>query len=231
MTGTKDQPGNQMSPSREPAERPVIEPELRNKLDVLFWHFYSEYDDLAVTVKSIVDELNAIRPLFLGTESQAGMLEQMRVVSSHDAKTVAELHGRLNEVVRGFDAFEQRVSDLVRNSVSDAFLAEQGQRLLVEVSQRLAQQSAKEALNKALAVITGELKDGAQKIADEALAEHHVRTVTELQAQNRALKLQLDAALDKRSARIEGALQNMVIAFVAGALICASALYFGMKFM
>ncbi len=193
------------------------------------------------TFSDILTEFQLMKTLLTGAPGEPGLLQrveaagpvierltqlldQLRAVSETDAQTVANLATRL-------DGFEQRVGQVVAGTFSDAFLAEQGQRLVVAVGQQLAQEAAKSALDKAVSAIAGEIADSAQKIPDRVLAEHHVKSVTELRGENLSLKSQLAAALDKNRERIYGAMQNMLMAFVAGALAAGIGMSYGSKFM
>lgn len=194
------------------------------------------------TLGDLLTEFQLVKVLLAGATGEPGLLQrveesrpvierltellgQLREVSETDTQAVANLAARLDGIVETFEGFEKRVGRLVSGTFSDAFLTEQGQQLVAEVAQRLATDGARESLEKAFRVIAGELNQGAQKVADAMLAEHHVRSVAELKAENLYLKKEVEAALDKRSARIEGAFQNMLLAFVGGAVVCGLAIY------
>ncbi len=200
--------------------------------------------DVLLDAKNMVDQAHLLRIAFVGTSTQPGLiqrveglrpvvenlnqtLDEIRRLSATDAQIGSELGVQLAEISAALENFAESVGKTVTDQFGDAFLAEQGQRLLIEVSKRLAIEGGQQALNHAVGVIKNELKNGAQTVADEALAEHHVRTTVELQAKNSSLRDQLTAANQKLNARIDGAMQNMIMAFFAGALVAFCALYFG----
>lgn len=200
--------------------------------------------DVLLDAKNMVDQAHLLRIAFAGTSTQPGLiqrveglrpvvenlnqtLDEIRRLSATDAQIGSELGVQLAEISAALENFAKIVGKTVTDQFGDAFLAEQGQRLLIAVSQRLAIEGGQQALNHAVGVIKNELKNGAQTVADEALAEHHVRTTVELQAKNSSLQDQLSAANQKLNARIDSAMQNMIVAFFAGALVASCSLYFG----
>lgn len=228
MTGTKDQPDNQMRPSQAPAVKPVLEPDLRSKLDVIFWHFYSEYGDLANTVKAIVDELNAIRPLFLGTDHQPGMLDQMRALTAKNAQNLAELGLRLDETVSQFNELDRRFDELVSHALSEAFLQEQAQQLILEVSGSIGIEVLREAQRELVRETYKDIQDDLRQLRDSA----EVRSTLTLSAENKALqreleatKQQLTAARQQLDTRGYGYMQNVMLATVLGCVSGATIAY------
>lgn len=225
MTDTKDQPDHQMRPSHAPAVKPVLEPDLRSKLDVIFWHFYSEYGDLANTVKAIVDELNLIRPLFLGTDHQPGMLDQMRALTAKNAQNLAELGRRLDETVSQFDVLDRHFDELVSHALSEAFLEEKAQQLILEVSGSIGIQVLRDAQRELVRETYKDIQNDLQQLRDSA----EVRSTLTLSAENQALKRELEAtkqqlatAEQNLAERGFGYMQNVMIAAVLGCIVGAS---------
>jgi len=212
----------------------------RSKNAVFFREMFGESHELlkrAEDIRREFEEFLEIRHVLIGTQSQPGLLSTTEKIDSQvnlldeQVKKLFEICRAAEQVSDSLSTFDQRVGATVTRTFSDAFLTEQGQQLVAEVAQRLATDGARESLEKALRVIADELNAGAQKVADGILAEHHVRTVAELRAENLALKKQLEAALDKRFARIEGAMQNIVLAAFGGVALGAIAMYFGSVFI
>lgn len=190
------------------------------------------------TLGDLLTEFQLVKVLLAGATGEPGLLQrveesrpvierltellgQLREVSETDTQTVANLAARLDGIVETFEGFEKRVGRLVSGTFSDAFLAEQGQRLVIEVSQLLAKQSAQSAIDQALAVITEELDDAAQKIADSKLAKHHVTQVASLTATLTAVTLERDRAREELGALRRFHKKEALLWAISSGLMCA----------
>lgn len=183
------------------------------------------------TFSDILTEFQLMKTLLTGAPGEPGLLQrveaagpvikrltqlldQLREVSETDAQRIASLATRL-------DGFEKRVGRVVAGTFNDAFLAEQGQRLVIEVSQLLAKQSAQSAINQALDVITEELDDAAQKIADRMLAKHHVTQVASLTATLTAVTLERDRAREELGALKRFHKKEALLWAISSGFMCA----------
>lgn len=190
------------------------------------------------TLGDLLTEFQLVKVLLAGATGEPGLLQrveesrpvierltellgQLREVSETDTQTVANLAARLDGIVETFEGFEKRVGRLVSGTFSDAFLAEQGQRLVIEVSQLLAKQSAQSAIDQALAVITEELDDAAQKIADRMLAKHHVTQVASLTATLTAVTLERDRAREELGALKRFHKKEALLWAISSGFMCA----------
>lgn len=190
------------------------------------------------TLGDLLTEFQLVKVLLAGATGEPGLLQrveesrpvierltellgQLREVSETDTQAVANLAARLDGIVETFEGFEKRVGRLVSGTFSDAFLAEQGQRLVIEVSQLLAKQSAQSAIDQALAVITEELDDAAQKIADSKLAKHHVTQVASLTATLTAVTLERDRAREELGALKRFHKKDALLWAISSGLMCA----------
>lgn len=166
----------------------------------------------------LLQRLEASKPV---VERLTQLLDQIHEVSEVDARTVAGLAQRLDRIGRMLEGFERHVGEVVIGTFDDAFLAEQGQRLVIEVSQQLAKQGAQRALDEALSVIATELDDAAQKIADSKLAKHHVTQVASLTATLTAVTLERDRAREELGALKRFHKKEALLWAISSGLMCA----------
>lgn len=190
-------------------------------------------------------ELRLLNVLLAGTSSEPGLLnrienakpvierlaqilDEIRRLSAADAKIGSELGAQMHEISAMVEGFAEVVAKTVTDQFSDTFLAEQGQRLLFEVSQDLAEQGGKLAYQDALAEVREQLNEDAKQL----LNGKQVQSAISLSAENQALKRELEAtkqqlaaARQQLDARGYGYMQNVMISTILGCLAGACIVY------
>lgn len=201
--------------------------------------------DVLLDAKNMVDQAHLLRIAFAGTSTQPGLiqrveglrpvvenlnqtLDEIRRLSATDAQIGSELGVQLAEISAALKNFAEIVGNTVTDQFSDTFLAEQGQRLLFEVSQNLAKQGGKLAYQDALAEVREQLNEDAKQL----LNGKQVQSAISLSAENQALKRELEAtkqqlaaARQQLDARGYGYMQNVMISTILGCLAGACIVY------
>lgn len=156
-------------------------PDIRTKLDVLFWHFYGEYADLAEQVKGAAAQLEDAHRLFIGDGDRLpGIIGQMREVSDREIQAVRETQTRLDALSRDFGGFESRVSRLIEEVATDAFLDDQAKQLLERISKEISLNVLKSILDRSVYHMTRSLDKETRELAAATLAKFNANSAIEL---------------------------------------------------
>lgn len=156
-------------------------PDIRTKLDVLFWHFYGEYADLAEQVKGAAAQLEDAHRLFIGDGDRLpGIIGQMREVSGREIQAVRETQTRLDALSRDFGGFESRVSRLIEKVATDAFLDDQAKQLLERISKEISLNVLKSILDRSVYHMTRSLDKETRELAAATLAKFNANSAIEL---------------------------------------------------
>lgn len=181
-------------------------PDIRTKLDVLFWHFYGEYADLAEQVKGAAAQLEDAHRLFIGDGDRLpGIIGQMREVSGREIQAVRETQTRLDALSRDFGEFESRVRRLLEEVATDAILEDQTKRLLEKISEEISGSVLKNVLERSIGMISRRLGSETRELANAALDEFNSNTVVELidKFKNERSKFRSELADVRAKAEIE----------------------------
>lgn len=156
-------------------------PDIRTKLDVLFWHFYGEYADLAEQVKGAAAQLEDAHRLFIGDGDRLpGIIGQMREVSGREIQAVRETQTRLDALSQNLGGFESRVSRLIGEVATDAFLDDQAKRILERISKEVSRNVLESILERSVHRIAISLDKETRRVASEALAKFNANSAIEL---------------------------------------------------
>ncbi len=156
-------------------------PDIRTKLDVLFWHFYGEYEDLAAQVKDAAAQLEDAHRLFIGDgEGLPGIIGQMREVSGREIQAVRETQTRLDALSRDLGGFESRVSRLIEEVATDAFLDDQAKQLLERISEEISLNVLKSILDRSVYHMTRSLDKETRELAAATLAKFNANSTIEI---------------------------------------------------
>ncbi len=146
-----------------------------------FFGIYGEYADLAEHVKNAAAQLEDAHRLFIGDgEKLPGIIGQMREVSGREIQAVRETQTRLDALSRDFGGFESRVSRLIEEVATDAFLDDQAKQLLERISKEISLNVLKSILDKSVYHMTRSLDKETRELAAATLAKFNANSAIEL---------------------------------------------------
>lgn len=185
------------------------------------------------TLGDLLTEFQLVKVLLTGTSSEQGLLQrvaesrpvieclveildQMRKVSEQDTQAVATLAARADGMVQTFDIFEQRVKTLIQDSVSEAFISEQGRRILSAATEELSSHAMRETMKMVSRDIAKSLEGEAKEVSQAVLQGHGVNSALQLSIELETTKLrsarEIETAAHQASIEVEKARAREAIA-------------------